>query len=463
MKKLLYLIPVIGLQTFALNYDGGGGVGGSSSVSLTTGAVISGISDNAVLYAGTGGILTGSPSELYYDPSFGRFGINTSAPSATLGVNGGIAFAGGFTGTRVGTAMVASMYGESASASNMIFRHFDNSQNGYYAISRGRGTNASKAALQSGDIIGSYVFQGYTTSSVEAVGAQIRSTVSGTVSSGVLPAYLSLFTSNSSGVTTEAVRISTGGLVGIGTTSPSTTLDVNGTITAAALAVTGSGSSVISSTQSTLNLTTDYNGTPSTTTFTDNGGVNAVTGIAVDAEGTGNTLTTVEKVFFPAAGCNNATASTMMDLPTSNAPAPGCRTGSNVQKGVLDFDAATDEAAYTSIPLPADWTGAVDARFFWEANDTGTNSAIWTIATACLADGETDDPSFNTASSVTDANGGTTAHKVMIAAVTGITTTGCAAGEFLHLKVTRDADNGSDNLAVDARLIGVELTLRRAQ
>lgn len=208
----------------------------------------------------------------------------------------------------------------------------------------------------------------------------------------------------------------------------------------------------------------ETNGAGQNPSWTNTGSLTqTLTNKTLDVEGTGNSVTTVEKVWLPAAGCNNATASTIWDLPTSNAPAAGCRTGTNMQKGVLDFDQSTDESAFNNIALPADWTGNVDARFFWEANDTGTNSVVWGIQTACVADNETDDPSLNTASTVTDANGGTTAHKVMIASVTGITTTGCAAGEFMHIKVYRDADNGSDTLAADARLIGVELTLRRAQ
>lgn len=184
---------------------------------------------------------------------------------------------------------------------------------------------------------------------------------------------------------------------------------------------------------------------------------------SVDAEASGVTLTTVEKFTFVAAGCNNATAAPAMDLPTSNAPAAGCRTGSNFQKGVLDFDSGTDESAYFGFRLPSDWTGAVDATFIWSSTTTETNAAVWGIAVACAADNESDDPSLNTASTVTDAYGGTSANKLMQASVTGITTTGCAAGEYMNAQVYRDANAGGDTLTGDARLVAVELTLRRAQ
>ena len=95
---------------------------------------------------------------------------------------------------------------------------------------------------------------------------------------------------------------------------------------------------------------------------------------------------------------------------------------------------------------------------------TSTVPAAWAgaVATICVADAETDDPAFNTASTVTDAAKGTT-NQTNDATVTGITTTGCAAGELLHLKVFRDSAHASDTLAATARLIGVELTMRRTQ
>lgn len=179
-----------------------------------------------------------------------------------------------------------------------------------------------------------------------------------------------------------------------------------------------------------------------------------------DAEGTGNTLTIPTKVWLPAAGCQASTATSFWDSLTANPAAAACVTGTNTQKGTLDFDPSTDQYAQQTILLPADWTGSVDAKFVWLAAATSGN-VIWSIATICVADAETDDPSFNTASTVTDAAKGT-ANQVNTASITGITTTGCAAGELMHINVSRNASNGSDTMAGNARLIGVELTMRRA-
>src|SRR5574343_1422664 len=152
--------------------------------------------------------------------------------------------------------------------------------------------------------------------------------------------------------------------------------------------------------------------------------------------------------------------------PTSNAAAPACVTGTNTQKGVLDFDAATDESAQFMIILPSDAAqltsgNGFDIDLIWFAAAT-SGSVVWGVQTSCVADAETDDPSWNTASTVTDAAKGTTL-QLNVASLADVTMTGCAASEMLHVKIYRDADNGSDDMAGDARLVGAQLTYRRAQ
>jgi hypothetical protein len=191
----------------------------------------------------------------------------------------------------------------------------------------------------------------------------------------------------------------------------------------------------------------------STTTFTNK---------TLDAEGTGNVLTLPFALWLPAARCDNATASSPdWSFPTSNPGAPACDTGSNVQRGVLDFaDGANTLSAQAHLRLPNDWTGTVGARFVWYSATTSGN-VVWQLATICVADAETGDPAFNTASTVTDATKGS-ANQFNDASITSVTVTGCAAGETLFLRLFRDPTNGSDTLAGTARLVGLELTYRRA-
>lgn len=185
-----------------------------------------------------------------------------------------------------------------------------------------------------------------------------------------------------------------------------------------------------------------------------------LTNKTLDAEGTGNTVTIPRRIWLPAAGCVNATAGSVWDLPATSPAVAACVTGTNIQKGVLDFADASDLSAQITYKLPSTWTGALDANVKWFSATT-TGDVVWQVQTICVADAETDDPAFNTASTVTDTAKGTT-NQTNDAAITGITTTGCAAGELMHVKIRRDAGHVSDTHAATARLIGVELVVREA-
>jgi hypothetical protein len=159
--------------------------------------------------------------------------------------------------------------------------------------------------------------------------------------------------------------------------------------------------------------------------------------------------------------CQNATAVLAWSTPTTNPGVAACVTGSNTQKLVIDFaDGANTLSVQRELKLPSDWTSTVDATFTWYTTAT-TGDVVWQLSTICVANAETGDPAFNTASTVTDTAQGTT-NQYNVATITGVTVTGCAAGETLYLRVFRDPTNGSDTLAATARLVGVELILRRS-
>lgn len=194
-----------------------------------------------------------------------------------------------------------------------------------------------------------------------------------------------------------------------------------------------------------------------------NSSSHTLTNKTYDAEGTGNTLTVSSKIWLPAAGCNNATAGAFWDLPTSTPAAPACVTGTNTQKGVLDFaDTSGGFSAQNTLALPADFTGSIDVTLYWTTTAT-TGNCKWSVSTAFTATNAaaTDDPSFNTASTVTTAAPGT-ANRVQTSTITGVTATGAAASTLFHIKVFRDGNDGSDTISATARLIGVEVTFRRA-
>jgi hypothetical protein len=186
-----------------------------------------------------------------------------------------------------------------------------------------------------------------------------------------------------------------------------------------------------------------------------------LTNKTLDAEGTGNLITIPFKKWIPAAGASGTTAGSVWDLPTTNPAVAAAIQGTNVIQGVLDFaDGANELSAQITEALPDDWVGTVDVKIKWFTPAT-SGDVVWKVATAAVADGETNDPAFNTADTVTDTAKGT-ANQLNDATITGITMTGAAAGELLHIKISRDPAHASDTLADTARLVGVELTLRRA-
>ncbi len=213
----------------------------------------------------------------------------------------------------------------------------------------------------------------------------------------------------------------------------------------------------------TVNATTALQ-TNGTTRIDSSGTVNNV---SLDAEGTGNSLTTVSKIFIDGAGCQNTSASSNWDLPTSAAPAAACRTGANTQQATLDF--ATDSGALTAqrkLRLPSDWAAGsnLDAIVTWSTSAT-TNDVVWQIAIACASDGDSDDPSFTDDAFTADAAKGT-ANQLNDTAVNTVSTTGsCVAGDVAFVRIKRDPAHASDTLAAGTttRLIGVELTIRRTQ
>ena len=127
------------------------------------------------------------------------------------------------------------------------------------------------------------------------------------------------------------------------------------------------------------------------------------------------------------------------------------------------FDASTEEHLDFTFALPSDYNGGtMTAKFYWMHAATDTNFAVmWGIEGRCYGDDEAMDQAPGTAQTVTD-TGGTTSDLYVSAATSAITWAGTpAAGELIHVTVYRKAADEADTLAIDALLIGVQLTYVR--
>jgi hypothetical protein len=203
-----------------------------------------------------------------------------------------------------------------------------------------------------------------------------------------------------------------------------------------------------------------------TATYSTASSSDTLTNKTLDVEGTGNVITTVSKIWLPAVGCAGTTGSLLWDTLATNAPTATCSAGSTettMMRGVADFpDSDGDYSLQQTISLPDDWTGAIDAKVKYRTTATSGNT-VWQLTTACRADAEVDDVAYNTATAFTaDAAKGTT-NQLNDATATGIVTTGCAAGELMHLKLFRNRTHASDTITGVVSFVGLELTMRRAQ
>jgi hypothetical protein len=155
--------------------------------------------------------------------------------------------------------------------------------------------------------------------------------------------------------------------------------------------------------------------------------------------------------------CNNATAFPALDLPTANAPTPTCLTGSNTQQGALDFADSAIQTAQLSLILPPGWVLGIDLDVYWlVTTGGGVGAAKWMVSTGCGSMTESYDVAFNTAQTLAATN--LQANNIMTKSTqTGLTLTGCAAGEEMHLKIGHD---NTDTSTATLRLRKLVLTLR---
>lgn len=266
----------------------------------------------------------------------------------------------------------------------------------------------------------------------------------------------------SAGCTSLNGRITCPGGFVAGTSSLGVMTLLEGTATIAGTS-SGEHNCWIDSTDSLLHCFENGAATAATYMTTTNGAT--VVNKSYNVEATGNYLTLVKTLWYPAAGANGTSAGSIWDLPASAPAVASAVTLTNTIKGVLDFANNDDTSAQIVYRLSRFWnSGTVDALVSWISTATSGN-VTWYLQTVCTADGETDDASFNATGAnntiVDEAKG--TARQLNTATIASLTMTGCSPRENLHLKIRRHAGDPNDTLAGTASLYGVELTIREQQ
>lgn len=180
----------------------------------------------------------------------------------------------------------------------------------------------------------------------------------------------------------------------------------------------------------------------------------AVSGVAsiVDGSSVPFKKAGVETIYVPAGA---------MVARTTNGAASGTveTTTNKVMLKTLDFDTSTQEFAQFSIRMPKSWNeSTITAVFTWSHASTSTNfGVVWALEAVALSDDDASDTAFGTAQQIAD-TGGTTNDIYVTSATPAITIGNSPAAEdWVAYQVKRVPSDGSDTMAIDARLHGVTL------
>jgi len=125
----------------------------------------------------------------------------------------------------------------------------------------------------------------------------------------------------------------------------------------------------------------------------------------------------------------------------------------------MDFDTGTDEFAHFNIAFPKAWNkGTVTFQVIWTATTGGTTGIAMALQAVSIADNEAIDTAYGTAVVVTD-DAQTGAEETYVSAESAaITIAGTPADdELVYFRLFRDVSDANDDLAEDAKIIGIKL------
>jgi hypothetical protein len=203
---------------------------------------ISSLTQGSVLFSGASGLISQNNSNFFWDNTNHRLGLDIAAPIVTLDVTGQGSFRdpslgtlpnpNGYNGGDIGIVQLFTQAGKAIIATAVNTPH---DSPFYYStgfiIFRQVGPTGSESPLNTGDTIGNLFFGGSTGANTYSAGVQISGIADANWGAGSAPSALTFYTAPSGGqlgnYAFERMRITSGGFVGIGTTSPASVLHIN--------------------------------------------------------------------------------------------------------------------------------------------------------------------------------------------------------------------------------------------
>lgn len=148
--------------------------------------------------------------------------------------------------------------------------------------------------------------------------------------------------------------------------------------------------------------------------------------------------------------------------PSTNFAAYRVRQGTSIPVPGLDFDAATDEAAFFFFRAVAYGSGNLTVSIDWYADTASSGDVIWGAQLACITPNtDTQDietKALATANTATDTHLGTTGQRLHTIDITVSNLDAIAAGDYVALRIYRDADAAGDTMTGDATIVGVQVS-----
>ena len=333
------------------------------------------------------------------------------------------------------------------------------------------GTNytAFQVGTQSGDVT-------YTLPTADGTdGYQLTTDGSGTLSWAGAGAALTGSTNNTITTVTAAnafqgeanLTFDGSTLAVTGAATVSTTLTATGVVTAAGFTI---GSAVIGEAE--LEILDGANVTTTELNLIDGGtarGTDALAsgdGILINDAGTMK-MTNVDTVqTFMQSGIVGKQTIYVPAAAITPTSSNGCATRTQVETtagrpdmDVLDFDDGSDEHAQYSVAFPKSWNlGTVTFQAFWTSTATDTDGVAWGLQGVAVSNDGTIDVVYGTAVVVTDDNISAAEDLLVTSESSAITIAGTPADDDIcYFRVFRDVSDGNDDMAEDARLIGIKL------